>query len=203
MSSLATDGLAYPKPGRYFAALRAERPIFQGDIFRGGFGAFWRHPEAQRALLAGEERPTDPPFPSAGALVGSVLLRGEGYAMLLPQPCEYSEKEKGVTHPFRLVAPVFPLNAKAGVDHILVRTGRVGHALWVPRWAPKGPQDFFVDLRLTASIDAAFITRTTRVAALSRPAWLVMADRLSRYFVGVPLDAATFALQQAEQYPEG
>lgn len=116
--------------------------------------------------------------------------------------CEYSESEKGATHPFRRAAPLIPLSASAGVDHALVRQGRVAHTIWVPRWTQTGPQDYFVDLRLTASIDAAFVTRGTRDAALSRTAWLALADRLSRYFVGMPLDGAAFALSQRHLHPD-
>lgn len=192
----------YPKPARYFARLDPDRPIFQGDIFRGGFGAFWRHPAAWRASLAGEPRPPTPPFPSLEELHRSSLVKGQGAAILLPQPCEYAEQEKGATHPFRLVAPLFPLTARAGVDHELVRAGRVGHTLWVPRWNAHGPQDYFADLRLTTSIDAAFLTRHTRVAALSQVAWLAMVDRLSRYFVGIPLDINAFAVQQSSLHPD-
>ena len=192
----------YPKPSRYFAPLTDDRPIFQGDLFRGAFGAFWRHPASVRAALAGEPAPAAPPFPALDELRSHVLGRGQGYGMMLPQPCEFSEEEKGATHPFRLVAPVFPLDARAGVDHSLVRAGRVGHAIWVPRWKAAGPQDYFADLRLTASVDAAFLTRETRVAALSPVAWFAMVDRLSRYFVGVPLDANAFAVQQGSQHPD-
>jgi hypothetical protein len=193
----------YPKPSRYFAkSVDEARPLFQGDIFRGGFGAFWRHPAMHRALLAGEPAPSDPQFPEVPDLRREVLIRGAGYAMLLPQPCEFSESEKGATHPFRLVAPLFPLNAEAGVDHEKVRQGLVGHTIWVPRWASSGVQDYFVNLRLTASIDAAFITRKSRVAALSAPAWMVLADRLSRYFVGMPIDSAAFAVGQASLHPD-
>ncbi len=198
---MASEGRVYPRPGKYFATLTGERPIFQGDIFRGAFGAFWRHPAAVTAALAGQPTPVDPAFPALESLLAHVLVKGQGYGMLLSQPCEYSESEKGATHPFRLIAPLLPLNARAGVDHELVRAGRVGHTLWVPRWTEQGPQDYVADLRLTASVDATFITRTTRVAALSRPAWLSMADRLSRYFVGIPLDAAAFAVEQADRYP--
>ena len=130
------------------------------------------------------------------------LVQGQGYGMLLPQPCEFSESEKGATHPFRLVAPLFPLNARAGVDHALVRAGRIGHAVWVPRWGRSGPQDYFADLRFTSSIDATFLTRQTRVAALSRAAWMALADRLSRYFVGVPIDVTAFAVQQGPLHPD-
>lgn len=191
----------YPKQARYFAQLTPERPIFQGDVFRGAFGAFWRHPESVRASLSGEAVSASP-YPGLEELLRHVLVQGKGYGILLPQPCEFSESEKGSTHPFRLVAPLFPLDSRAAVDHALVREGRVGHTLWVPRWAGTGPQDYFADLRLTASVDATFLTRETRVAALSQPAWLAMVDRLSRYFVGIPLDTNAFALQQGGQHPD-
>jgi hypothetical protein len=197
----------YPKPSRYFAQLHPDRPIFQGDVFRGGFGAFWRHPAARRSILAGEPPPVAPEFPRLDELHRHTLLKGpgvkgQGYAILLPQPCEYAEQDKGATHPFRLVAPLFPLTVRAGVDHELVRAGRVGHTLWVPRWTARGPQDYFADLRLTASIDATFLTRETRVAALSQAAWLSMVDRLSRYFFGIPLDVNAFAVQQGILHPD-
>lgn len=194
---------AYPKPSRYFAGgVDEARPLFQGDIFRGGFGAFWRHPATQRAILAGESAPSEPTFPTVSELRQEAFIRGAGYAMLLPQPCEFSESEKVATHPFRLVAPLFPLNAEAGVDHAKVRGGLVGHTIWVPRWTSIGPQDYFVNLRLTASIDSTFVTRKSRVAALSATAWMVLADRLSRYFVGMPIDSAAFVVGQASLHPD-
>ena len=152
--------------------------------------------------LAGSTPPASRPFPGLDELRSHVLVRGQGYGILLPQPCEFSEQEKGALHPHRLVAPLFPLNARAGVDHELVRAGRVGHTLWVPRWTGRGPQDYFADLRLTASVDAAFLTRDTRVAALSRAAWLAMADRLSRYFIGIPVDVNAFSLGQGGLHPD-
>ena len=202
---MATDPDApafYPRASRYFARIEPDRPLFQGDVFRGAFGAFWRHPAAVRASLAGMSLPEDPAYPGLDRLKRHALVQGQGYGMLLPQPCEFSESEKGATHPFRLVAPLFPLNARAGVDHALVRAGRIGHAVWVPRWGRSGPQDYFADLRFTSSIDATFLTRQTRVAALSRAAWMALADRLSRYFVGVPIDVTAFAVQQGPLHPD-
>ncbi len=192
----------YPKAGRYFTQLTPERPIFQGDIFRGMFGAWWRHPVAVKATLAGEAAPEGPSYPTLGELTTNVLVRGQGYGMILPQPCEYSEGEKGATHPFRVVAPMFPLDRHACVDHALVRAGEVGHTVWVPNWKTGSPQDYFVDLRLTTSIDGTFVRRGTRAAALSRVAWMTLADRLSRYFVGIPLDASAFALVQGNLHPD-
>lgn len=192
----------YPKPRRYFAPLTDDRPLFQGDIIRGVFGAWWRHPEAVRSSLAGRRPPEDPRFPTLDELLSHVLIRGKGYGMLLPQPCELSEGEKGAAQPFRIVAPLFPLDRHADVDHDRVRKGLVGHTIWVPRWTDAGPQDFYADLRWTTSVDATFIDRSNRVAALSRPAWTAMVDRLSRYFVGVPLDAASFAVAQAARHPD-
>jgi hypothetical protein len=192
----------YPKPRRYFARITEDRPLFQGDIIRGVFGAWWRHPEAVRSSLAGRPTPPAPRFPSLDELRSNVLVRGKGYGMLLPQPCEFSEDEKGATQPFRIVAPLFPLDRNADVDHDRVRRGLVGHTIWVPRWDDTGPQDHYVDLRWTTSVDATFIDRQNRVAALSRPAWMAMVDRLSRYFVGVPLDAGSFAVTQAALHPD-
>jgi hypothetical protein len=192
----------YPKPGRYYAQLSEERPLFQGDVIRGAFGAWWRHPEAVRASLAGRTVPPAPRFPSLDELRSNVLVRGKGYGMLLPQPCEFADGEKGATHPFRLVAPVLPLDRHADVDHGRVRTGSIGHTIWLPRWTGTGPQDHYVDLRWTTSIDATFVTRSNRVAALSRAAWLAMVDRLSRYFVGVPLDVGRFGIEQAALHPD-
>ena len=192
----------YPKPSRYFATLSADRPLFQGDIIRVVFGAWWRHPESVRATLAGRPVPSDPRFPALDELRSNVLVRGKGYGMLLPQPREFSEGEKGATQPFRVVAPLFPLDRNADVDHDRVRKGLVGHTLWVPRWSDLGPQDHYVDLRWTTSVDATFIDRGGRVAALSRASWLAMVDRLSRYYVGIPVDAAAFAVNQAQLHPD-
>ncbi len=192
----------YPKPHRYFARMTDDRPLFQGDVIRGAFGAWWRHPEAVRSQLAGQQTPADPRFPTLDELRSQVIVRGKGYGMLMPQPCEFSEDEKGASHPFRLVAPLFPLDRHADVDHDRVRKGLVGHTIWVPRWSEHGPQDFYVDLRWITSVDATFIDRKVRVAALSPAAWTSMADRLSRYFVGIPLDVGAFAMGQASLHPD-
>lgn len=192
----------YPKPGRYFATLSDDRPLFQGDIITGAFGAWWRHPESVRAALAGQSTPASPRCPTLDELRSNVLVRGKGYGMLLPHPGEFSEGEKGATQPFRVVAPLFPLDRNADVDHDRVRKGLVGHTIWVPRWSDSGPQDHYVDLRWTTSVAVTFITRSGRVAALSRASWLAMVDRLSRYFVGIPVDAAAFAVNQGQLHPD-
>lgn len=162
----------------------------------------WRHPEAVRARLAGVTPPPHPPFPTLDTLRTHVLVRGKGYGMVLPQPCDFSEAEKGATHPFRVVAPLLPLDKDADVDHNLVRKGLVGHTVWVPRWREGGPQDYYVDLRWATSVDAAFLSHERRVAALSGPAWLALADRLSRFYVGMPLDATTFVIEQGSRHPD-
>ena len=84
----------------------------------------------------------------------------------------------------------------------LVRSGEIGHTLWVPQWKKSGVQDFYLDLRLTTSIDRAFLTRDTRVAALSKGAWVAMVDRLRRYFIGVPVSVGDFAMSQGLLYPD-
>jgi hypothetical protein len=42
--------------------------------------------------------------------------------------------EKGATRPIRLVAPSFPLDRHADVDQGRVRSGSIGHTIWLPRW---------------------------------------------------------------------
>ncbi len=192
----------YPKPNKYFAKNSLNRSIFQGDIFRGAFGAFWPHPAVNDFYIADEEVPTNLPFPSVDQIRRNAQIRGKGYAMILPQPCDYSEGEKGDTHPFRVVAPLMPIDKHAGLAPDKVRNGEIGHVFWVPTWRSKGPQDYFVDLRWTASIDRAFITREMRVAALSSNAWFALADSLSRFFIGVPLASEDFALEQASFHPD-
>jgi hypothetical protein len=192
----------YPKSSKYFAKNSLARPVFQGDIFHGAFGAFWPHPAVNNYYIADEEVPTSLPYPSVDQIRRDAQIRGKGYAMILPQPCDYSEGEKGDTHPFRVVAPLVPLNKHAGLDHDKVRNVEIGHVFWVPTWKNEGPQDYFVDLRWTASIDRAFITREMRVAALSPNAWLALVDSLSRFFIGVPLASEDFALEQAALHPD-
>ena len=78
-------------------------------------------------------------FPTTSELMQDVLIRGAGYGMLLPQPCEYAEEEKGATHSFRLVAPVFPFDRGAGVGPALIHRGartRVELAGAYPRGNP-------------------------------------------------------------------
>lgn len=193
---------AYPRPRHYFASSGLDRPIFQGDIFRGGFGAFWRHPDAVAARMAAKPVPTELHHPRVEQLLANVAIAGHGYCMLLPHPCEYSEEQKGAKHLFRVVAPLIPLNDKAPINPALVRDGSVRHSIFVPGW-PNGPKDdYYVDLRYTASIDAAFITRHCRVAALSRVSWVVLLDRLSQYYLGLPLSTRSLPEETLALHPD-
>lgn len=198
---LVSNGF-HPQASSYFSPTTLERPIFQGDIFRGAFGAFWPHPAVKNFQLQDQQVPDVLPYPDLAAVNKQVQIRGEGYAMILPQPCEYSEGEKGDTHPYRVVAPVLPLNHQAGLDQNKVRSGEIGHVFWVPNWKAGKIKDYYVDLRWTAAIDKAFVSRQMRVAALSPAAWLSLVDRLSRYFVGIAVATDNFALEQALLHPD-
>ena len=195
-------GSYYPSADHYFASgVDASRPIFQGDIFAGGFGAFWAHPEAVRATRADQPLPVDPAFPITADLLSDVHLTGK-YAILLPHPCDYSEGEKGESHPLRLVAPVAPAS-ETKVPVKVLRRGQVGHLLWLPRWPGlRGEEDWVANLRLATSIDAAFLSRRNRRAALSVGAWVAMNDKVSEFFTGMRLDRQGFVLERADLHPD-
>ena len=100
------DGAWYPSRDAYFAELTEDRPIFQGDIFRGVPTVFVAHPAAREAAFA--ELP--PPSPqeaerpmTAEDVAEGVVVRGPR-AMVLPHPCDFSDEEKGAKHSVRLVA---------------------------------------------------------------------------------------------------
>lgn len=48
----------------------------------------------------------------------------------------------------------------------------------------------------------AFLNRETRLAELAQSAWLAMANRLTRYGAGIPLDASAYTLQPGSQHPD-
>jgi hypothetical protein len=185
----------------YYAQLSSERPLFQGDIFVGAFGAFWRHPEAVLQQRTTGTRPAAGPLavPGTLALKDAVDLTMTGYVMLLPQPCEFSEEEKGANHPFRVVAPLLPLK-DAGSREGSIASGKLLSSMVLPAWGPAGTRHY-VDLRYTTTIDTAFLGRDNRVAALSWDAWILLADRLSQYFAGVPLDYDLHLSEQGPNYP--
>ena len=193
----------YPPAAAYYTQnLGAQRPLFQGDLFAGVFGAFWAHPEAVAARRAGSELPTGRlPFPTTTALLADVRLAGT-FGLLLPHPCDFSEGEKGAAHPQRLVAPVFPAShSRVAVKQL--RAGAVAHLVWLPRWtADRGEDDWYADLRSTASVDAAFLPRANRRAAMSGAAWVAFNDKLTRYFTGIALDRSQFILERSDLHPD-
>lgn len=59
----------------------------------------------------------------------------------------------------------------------------------------------FVSFRRITTVDAAYLTPTSRVAVLSRAAWIVLIQRLCAYFGGVSLSVEQIAQQVAHLYP--
>lgn len=195
-------GSFYPPADSYFAAgVSLERPIFQGDVFAGAFGAFWAHPEAVRAHRASRPAPVSPAFPKTADLLADTRIQ-DPYALLLPHPCDYSEGEKGGTHPQRLVAPIVPAS-QTRVPVKTIRRGDVGHLLWIPKWdGLRGEEDWAANLRWATSIDASFIPRESRVAALSVSAWVALNDKITDFFTGMRMDRAAFLLERADLHPD-
>lgn len=194
-------GTYYPAADSYYAPLTGTRPVFQGDVFAGAFSAFWAHPAAVAARRAAAPVPIDPPFPATTDLLADVRVDGP-YALLLPHPCDYSEDEKGATHPIRLVAPVVPASSTR-VPVKTLRAGTVGHLMWLPKWEGlRGEEDWAANLRLATALDTAFLSRAHRQAALGVAAWVAMNDKVTDYFTGMRLDRSAFVLERADLHPD-
>ena len=193
----------YPSAEQYFVRQVSEiRPIFQGDLFAGVFGAFWAHPVAVAARRAGAPAPhTQLQFPKTTDLLNDVYLDGT-YGLLLPHPCDFAEDGKGAVQPQRLIAPVFPAS-RTKVPLKQLRSGSVGNLIWIPSWSSViTEQDWYADLRYCTSVDAAFLARGNRLAAMSPGSWLALNDKLTRYFTGIAMDRARFVIQRSDLHPD-
>ena len=161
----------YPSAEHYFVRQVSEiRPIFQGDLFTGVFGA------------------ND---------------SGDGtYGLLLPHPCDFADDGKGAVQPQRLIAPVFPAS-RTKVQLKQLRSGSVGHLIWIPSWSSAITEpDWYADLRYCTSVDAAFLARGNRLAAMSPGSWLALNDKLTRYFTGIAIDRPRFVIQRSDLHPD-
>ena len=160
-----------PSAAHYFVRQVSEiRPIFQGDLFAGVFGA------------------ND---------------SGDGtYGLLLPHPCDFADDGKGAVQPQRLIAPVFPAS-RTKVQLKQLRSGSVGHLIWIPSWSSAITEpDWYADLRYCTSVDAAFLARGNRLAAMSPGSWLALNDKLTRYFTGIAIDRPRFVIQRSDLHPD-
>lgn len=160
------------------------------------------HPAALQADYAATPSPSlGAPLPSYRQAKASLQLEGR-HSILLPNPCEFSEEEKGTGHRERILAQLRPIreveNQKA------VRTGRGAvSTFWMPHWdAPERPErDMYASFRRITSVDAAYLGRANRVAVLSRPAWIALIQRLAAFFGGVSLSYDEIAEQVAHLFP--
>ncbi len=187
----------------YLRPLSAERPIFQGDVFRAVPSVRAAHPAVREAEYAASDPPDsrELPTPGYGQVRDCLHLEG-GYSILLPNPCEFSEGEKGARHRERILAQVRPIgeveNQKA------VRTGRGAlYTFWMPHWDhPERPElDWYASFRRISTVDAAYLDPRNRVAALSRSAWLVLIQRLCVFFGGASLSLEQVVDEVAHLYP--
>lgn len=187
----------------YVGGLTEDRPIFQGDIFRAVPSVRAIHPavvESEFAALALTPREMAPP--SFAQARDALVLEG-GYSLLLPNPCEFSEEEKGANHRERILAHVRPIREASNQKVVRQGTGAIS-TFWLPHWEEPLAieRDLFVSFRRISTVDAAYLSRSRRVAALTRPAWIVLLQRLCAYFGGISLSAEAIATQVAQLYPE-
>jgi hypothetical protein len=194
----------YPERGSfYLGSFSQDRPFFQGDVFRGVPAVLAAHPTALQADYAAmpQSHALSAPLPTYEQAKASLQLEGR-YSILLPNPCEFSEGEKGTGHRERILAQLRPVNEVE--NQKAIRTGRGAvSTFWMPRWdAPDRPErDMYANFRRITSVDVAYLSRANRVAVLSRPAWIVLIQRLSAFFGGVSLGYNEIAEQVAHLFP--
>ncbi len=150
-----------------------------------------------------ERRPTpeDAERPLTVAAVQEATTIFGSYSVVLPHPCDFSEDEKGSNHSIRQVARLERIR-----DHQFgrkeIEAARVHHTIWVPSWDTDDPaDDWFVDLRTTSSVDAAYFNPARRVAALSPPAWMAMLRRIINFYTRTSIDLRLLA-DEAHQHPD-
>lgn len=194
----------YPERASYYLRPFAkDRPIFQGDVFRGIPAVHAAHPAALQAAFAGRSLPPagELSIPTYDQAKSALLLEG-GYSILLPNPCESSEMEKGASHQERIFAQLRSLREVE--NQKVVRSGRGAiYTFWLPHWDyPDRPErDMFASFRRITTTDAAYLNPANRVAVLSRAAWIVFIQRLCAFCGGVALSAEQIAQQVAHLYP--
>jgi hypothetical protein len=195
----------YPKREKYFADLSLDRIVFQGDIFRGVPTAYLDHPASREAAFAYEPPPTpaEAERPLAATDVKDAAVIGGPLAMVLPHPCDFSEEEKGATHSLRVVARLRRISETEFAPR-QVQRAQIHHTVWVPdpERDDLSPDDFFVDLRTTTSVDQAYLNRERRIAALSGVAWIALMRRVAFYCTRFAMDARPLVLQEAHQHPD-
>jgi hypothetical protein len=195
----------YPKREKYFADLSLDRIVFQGDIFRGVPTAYLDHPASREAAFAYEPPPTpaEAERPLAATDVKDAAVIGGPLAMVLPHPCDFSEEEKGATHSLRVVARLRRISETEFAPR-QVQRAQIHHTVWVPdpERDDLSPDDFFVDLRTTTSVDQAYLNRERRIAALSGVAWIALMRRVAFYCTRFAMDAGPLVLQEAHQHPD-
>jgi hypothetical protein len=194
----------YPDRDTYFARLRPDRPISQGDIFRGVPTVFVGHPAARAAAFAEEPAPSPqeaerPLLPEQ--IRASISVLGS-YSMVLPHPCDFSEAEKGASHSVRHVARLDQIS-RHPFTRKQVEAARVHHTIWVPDWERAQPDyDWFVDLRSTTAVDAAYLNPARRVAVLSGPAWIAVMRRLAHFYTRHAIDVVELAFHESVTRPD-
>jgi hypothetical protein len=195
----------YPKREKYFADLSLDRIVFQGDIFRGVPTAFLDHPASREAAFAYEPplTPAEAERPLTATDVKDATVIGGPLAMVLPHPCDFSEEEKGATHSLRVVASLRRIHETEFAPR-QVQRAQIHHTVWVPdpERDDLSPDDFFVDLRTTTSVDQAYLNRERRMAALSGVAWIALMRRVAFYYTRFAMDAGPLVLQEAHQHPD-
>jgi hypothetical protein len=200
-----SDGGWYPKREAFFADAASDRPIFQGDIFRGVPTVFVAHPAAREAAFAEVSAPS--PQEAERPLTAEDVRQGIAVqgprAMVLPHPCDFSEGEKGASHSVRLVARVLRISDTPFGPKQVAR-GQVHHTVWVPDSDHNevGPDDWVVDLRTATPVDRAFLNVDRRVTALSGPAWMALMRRLVYFYTRMSIPVQQLALQEAHQHPD-
>lgn len=199
--------MASPYPARqlfYVRSLNAERPLFQGDIFRAVPSLQAAHPAVVESDFSAStlSSTVELPTPTYEQTKASIVLQG-GVSMLLPNPCEFSEEEKGTNHRERILAQIRPIREASNQRVIRQGTGAL-YAFWLPSWndVDNAERDLFVSFRRISTVDVAYLSHARRVAALSRAAWIILIQRLSAYFGGLALTPEAIALQVAHLYPE-
>ena len=195
----------YPNADSYFVAEPApERPLFQGDVFRGVPTAFVDHPASQARAFAAEDPPSaaEAERPLTAQEIRAVTAIKGGYTMLLPHPCDFSADEKGAAHSTGVVGRLERI-ADSRLGRKQVARGTVHHTAWVPDWRTlEPPDDYYLDLRSTTPVDRAYLNPARRVAALTGPAWLALMRRIAHYYTRTTLDDRLLALERAHQHPD-
>ncbi|MBI3969671.1 MAG: hypothetical protein HY332_00160 [Chloroflexi bacterium] len=177
----------YPKRSHYYAACSEHDEIEQGDIFWGVPTLVARHPDLADAFqqpLRDLPQAEDLECPPISRVLSGVGLHRDP-VIVMPHTCDFYGPEKGRANRARLVARIQRIVGSGVGEPAILRSGNgYNHTFFLPSWESpnRDLDDMFVNFRFMTTVDAAYLSRKSRLARLSQPALVAFRRRVAHFF---------------------